>query len=222
MHLGQENGFGQKRGAETLNHRLLTAVHENDAQTARRLLSLGADINCRGRRGETPLGHAARMGFTSLALSLLDMKAQPNTQDTEGYSPLMHAAARNDATLVKCLIAAEADITLENKDGEQALNIAFRAGSPDIVELFERPLKLLLQKIPLPRQTHSVEALDPHGDTMLTWAARMGQEHVVRALIEAGTNVHVTNRAGESALDIARARGHHKICNILTNSRASA
>lgn len=222
MHLGQEKSFGLKRSVDTLNGRFLAAVHENDIHSARRLLSIGGDINYRGRRGESALAYAARNGFTSMALSLLDLGAQPNTQDIEGYSALMHATARNDVILVKCLIAADADITLENKDGEQALNIAFRSGNPELIELFERPLKLLLQKIPLPRQTHSVEALDPHGDTMLTWAARMGQEHVVRALIDAGTNVHVANRAGDTALDIARAHGHHEICNILTNSRASA
>lgn len=207
--------FDRRKYQDTLNSGFLMSVYEHDFASARRFLQEGADINCRGRRGETALAWSARLGLTAQALLLLDLKAQPNIQDAQGNTALFHAVQRGDLTLAKALIAQDADITLENKDGDQALTLAFKLACPAMVELFEKPLRHLLMRIPLPRQAAAAESTDPHGDTMLTWAARNGQDSVVRALLRSGTNPAVRNRDGETAYDIARKAGHGAICDIL-------
>lgn len=215
MLLLRERIHDRKKHFQSLNGRFLRAVSENDMGTARRFLAEGADIHCRGRNAETALLMAARYGYRAMALLLLDRGALPNAQDRTGNTALMHAVTHDDLVMAARLIDAQADITQENKDGEQALTLAFRQANPDMIELFEKPLKKILMRIPMPRQTHSLENADPHGDTMLTWAARRGQINVIRALLESGTNAEVRNRAGLRAIDIARAAGHDQIVALL-------
>lgn len=217
MLLMQERVFDRKKYQDTLNNGFLMSVYENDFASARRFLKEGADINCLGRRGETALCWSVRLGHQPQALLLLDLKAQPNIQDRDGNTALFHAVQRGDITIAKALIGADADITIENKDGDQALTLAFRRAQPAMIELFEKPLRRLLMRIPLPRQTHVIESGDPHGDTMLTWAARKGQENVVRALLASGTNPSVRNREGMTAYEVARRAGHQAICDILND-----
>jgi ankyrin repeat protein len=212
---------------DILNEGFLRAVEEGDLSSACRCLSQGALLNARGKSAKTALICAAEKGHADIVALLIEAKAHLNAQDRDGYTALIYAVKNGDIVLARRLIDAGADITPENKDGHQALYYAFKTGNPDMVESFERPLKQLLQRIPGVRHRRRAEesdrqSADPHGDTMLTWAARMGQTNVVRALLDSGANTDVRNKAGQKALDIARERNHLDIVNILTEVSGNA
>ena len=220
--LAPQTQWARNRNQDILNDRFLLSVAEGDLQRACRYLGQGADINARGQGNKTALIVAAKTGHVALALFLIEAGANLNQQDRDGATALMYAAANNDVDVTRRLIDNGADITVENKDGCQALYFAFKSNNPDLVELFEKPLKRLLKSIPgLAPKNDGIDAQTAavSGDTMLTWAARHGQISVIRALIEAGTHIEVRNRSGQTALEIARECGHLDIVQVLENQR---
>ena len=55
---------------------------------------------------------------------------------------------------------------------------------------------------------------------MLTWAAREGQENVVRAMVQSGADVFVRNRAGRTPREVAEAAGHRLVACMLEDAEA--
>ena len=78
---------------------LMFAAQHGDADSARVLLSAGANLNdIMSKTGLTPLIIAAAMGRTKVATLLLDKGANPEAVDTDGFTPLHHAARTKDAS----------------------------------------------------------------------------------------------------------------------------
>ncbi|MGA3043637.1 MAG: ankyrin repeat domain-containing protein [Bryobacteraceae bacterium] len=70
---------------------LMHAVHKNQPGAARTLLDGGAQVDCRGRSGETALMMAAGYGFTPLVELLLERGANPRAATAGGYNVLAAA-----------------------------------------------------------------------------------------------------------------------------------
>jgi ankyrin repeat protein len=70
---------------------LMHTIHKNQIGTARALLDGGADVNARGRSGETPLMMAAGYGYTPLVELLLEHGADPRA-NTPGGATVFSAA----------------------------------------------------------------------------------------------------------------------------------
>lgn len=207
---------------ESANERFLAAAAADDHRALRQALSDGALINVRSEDSETALMHAARGGRLGTAELLLELGASLDLQDKHGRTALSHAVLSGHCALADILIRMGADITLDDKNGDKPLDAALRSGQAAMVALFEQPLKDLLSRIPSadsgPKLQYRIApacAPDPHGDTMLTWAAREGQESVVRAMVQAGADVSMRNRAGQSPLEVAQAAGHELIVHML-------
>lgn len=211
------------RQQDLLNNRFLVAAAAGHLPAVRVLLDDGANINIRGANNETALACAAREGRLEMALYLIDAGASLDPQDKDGNTALAHAVRGNHVSIAARLIACGADITIENKDGQKPLDTALKSGVPALVALFEQPLKDLLARIPSadavetmrPRSLSPPPVADPFGDTMLTWAAREGQDNVVRAMIQSGADIHQRNRAGDTARDVAQRAGHLDIVQLL-------
>ena len=57
----------------------------------------------------------------------------------------------------------------------------------------------------------------PDGNRPLHYASQQGEIEVVRLLLERGAEVGATNKAGETALDLARKNGHKGVVELLTS-----
>jgi hypothetical protein len=70
---------------------LMHTVHKNQSGAARALLDGGAQVDGRGRSGETALMMAAGYGYTPLVELLLDRGANPRAETADGYNVLAAA-----------------------------------------------------------------------------------------------------------------------------------
>lgn len=68
---------------------------------------------------------------------LLAKNANVDVRDIEGFSPLMRAAEARHLKMVQLLLAHKADLTLKNKNGETAYDIARAKGDQRIMELLK-------------------------------------------------------------------------------------
>lgn len=210
---------------ELLNARFLTAAAAGHVPAVKVLLGDGANINIRGENNETALSQACREGRLEMAFFLMDHGASLDPQDNDGNTALTHAVIGRHVLIAQRLIQLGADIPIENKNAHKPLDIALKSSVPELVALFEQPLKDLLARIPSADSAQRMQGrqppaqpADPFGDTMLTWAAREGQDNVVRAMVQSGADVRQTNRAGQTAHDVALAAGHPDIAALLAEA----
>jgi hypothetical protein len=108
----------------SLNADVNSAAAGGDFNGVMTSLQLGADPNTRDRVGRTPLGWAARGGYTRVAAYLLDHGAAINALDGEGYTPLMWAARAGQFETVALLVSRGANPVVRNWQGQDALSLA--------------------------------------------------------------------------------------------------
>jgi ankyrin repeat protein len=141
-----------------------TALHaagfSYDAEMAQELITRGADIRARNRRGAEPL-HAAVIGGPGspswspaeqyeVIRYLIEAGADPNAAAVGGVTPLHRAVRNRCSAAVKALLQFGADPTIQNDHGSTALDLAHwttgrgGTGSPEakleqlrIIELLE-------------------------------------------------------------------------------------
>jgi hypothetical protein len=104
---------------------------------ARQLLTLGADVGARNRRGAEPLHYAADGGpnlatwdpaaQAATIACLIEAGANPNALDKSGVAPLHRAVRNRCAAAVRALLAGGADPHLANKSGSTPLALATQA-----------------------------------------------------------------------------------------------
>jgi ankyrin repeat protein len=115
-----------------------TALHaagfSYDPETARDLITRGAGIRARNRRGAEPL-HAAVTGVPGSAswnpacqrdaiLYLIEVGADPNAAAAGGVTPLHRAVRNRCSAAVEALLLAGADPRLQNDRGSTASDLA--------------------------------------------------------------------------------------------------
>jgi len=140
-------GAGASRGDETtfflpviMRHVYAgdTALHiaaaAYDVRLVKALLTCGATLDARNRRGAAPLHYAAdgipgskywnpRAQAATIA-SLVRAGADPNAQDKSGVTPLHRAVRTRCAAAVRTLLAAGADPRLKNNRGSTPIALA--------------------------------------------------------------------------------------------------
>jgi ankyrin repeat protein len=117
-----------------------TALHVAAAgyrtEIARLLLSAGADVGARNRRGAQPLHYAADgapgsgqwnpVAQAETITGLIRAGADPNAVDMNGVTPLHRAVRTRCASAVRALLDGGADFRLTNSRGSTPLQLATR------------------------------------------------------------------------------------------------
>ncbi len=100
---------------------LMLAANANDLASANLLIEAGASVN---RPNWTPLHYAASKGHTEMMRLLIENDAYIDAESPNGTTPLMMAAYYATPKAVKLMLEEGADPTLQNKDGQTALEMA--------------------------------------------------------------------------------------------------
>ena len=176
----------QRFGREELNYTvlrggttpLLFAARSGDTESARLLLSAGANVNDALPDGTSALVLAAHSGHGKTAALLLEKGANPDAADS-GYTALHAAVLRSDLNLVKALLGRGANPDLRTTKGTP-----LRRDTTD----FNLPATLI-------------------GSTPYLLAARFLEPEIMKALAAGGADVKLTMRDGATALMLATGIG---------------
>lgn len=143
-----------------------TALHiaaaAHQPETARTLISAGAQVNTRNRRGQQPL-HYAAVGSPGSPIwnpaaqvatiqFLVAAGANPNAVDMDGVSPLHRAVRTRSAEGVRTLLDCGADPTIRNKSGSTPMVLAVHntgrpgSGSPEAKSQQQMIVRLLEER----------------------------------------------------------------------------
>ena len=138
-------------------------------KTANILIENGADVNCAGETGKTPLIAAAGSGNLDTVKLLISKGANVNHFSILGYTALMLAVLIRSMDIVQLLIKNGANVNHADNNGKTALIYAVKYKSPGIIEL-------------LIKNGADVNHTDRHGNTALDIARTNGYDSIVDTL----------------------------------------
>lgn len=183
-----------------------TPLHATvDATIAQMLADKGADVDAKDRSGFSPLHVAAADGRDAIARLLLARGADANAVDNNGRSPLHEAATGGHFEVAELLFDAGASV--DPRDDAMAWTPLHLAAQHE----YEHILALLILK------GADINAWDSSGYTAMHMAAMGESKEVAQALAEAKADGRVKNMHGQTARDIAMAKGVPHMVEIFRN-----
>jgi len=188
---------------------LHAAAQQGDLAKIEQLASSKADLNGRDSNGRTPL-HVASFAKQRDAIRALDKAgANINLLDKDRYDGLTIASVADDEETLRLLLAsgASAKLVTSRYDGT-ALIAAAHLGHDGVVK------QLIAAGAPLDHVnnlhwTAAIEAV-----VLGNGGAR--HQETLRALIKAGANLQLTDRQGNTPLQLAIARGYAEMAKMLS------
>ena len=151
---------------------LLTAVRNNQEQTALALLRYGANPNLGDAEGVTPLMVAAEKGHTTLAKYLLAGQARVNKTNDDGQTPVSLAARAGNLAMVKLLLSAGGNVNIERNGRSLLMQVV---GNND----------LLMAQVLIDAGA-DVNYISPQGKTALDVARSNNNRDLEMLLIQSG------------------------------------
>ncbi|ETV69707.1 hypothetical protein H257_14563 [Aphanomyces astaci] len=197
------------------------AARSGDLAEVKKLIASGHNPNAVDEDERTALHWAASSGYIDVVEYLAEI-TQLDRQDDSGWTALMSATSAGHVDVVSHLLSKGANANLANENGQIALH--YHKGRQEIAELVvdstsninhadrsgATPLTKALGGRPSPEIVHllldhgaSLSTQDVHGNSPLHIALLEGHEGIAAMLVEHGANVHATNKAKQSCLDIA-------------------
>jgi ankyrin repeat protein len=187
---------------------LHAAAAKGDTGEIGRLVAAGGKIDVRDSRSRTPLHVAVFGGHHDAARVLLRLGANANALEADRYDIITIAAVQNDVEMLKLAIAGGGNAgSITSRYDGTALIAAAHLGHAEIVRI------LIAAKAPLNHVNN------------LSWTALMesivlgdgGKNHTdtLKALVDAGADVNIPDRAGVTPLSHARSRGYKEMIEIL-------
>ena len=137
-----EQGIEVDEGDELDRTALMLASYNGHTEVVWELFSAGADVNKANEEGRTPIMFAASGPFSETVQLLTENGAELNQQDSvEGWTALMYAAAEGNTDVIEILLAHDSDPSLEDDDGETAVDFAENNGHTETATLLRNHLK---------------------------------------------------------------------------------
>jgi ankyrin repeat protein len=184
------------------------AAHAGDLASLAQSIAAGAELNARDGRGRTPLHVATHAGRRDAIGLLARAGARLDLLEGDRYDAVTIAAVANDEETLRLLLSlgASARQVTSRYDGT-ALIAAAHLGHHGVVR------QLIAANAPLDHVnnlhwTAVIEAI------VLGDGGTRHQE-TLRALIQAGANLQLADRQGQTPLQLARMRGHREMARML-------
>jgi ankyrin repeat protein len=200
----------------TITPDYLEALRRNDVHRLRQLLDLGADVNARDARGNSPLMLAGAYAGPDTMRLLLDRGAEVNATNAAGATALMRAAS--DDLKLRLLLEHGANVNARSAFGNTPLILAARPATS------HRAVRLLLA------QGADARATNIFGANALMAAAAGGDAQSVKLLLEHGVDPNAQPApdengflfgGGRSPLMWAAFRGDTTAMNLLIDAGAN-
>ncbi|KAH1299832.1 hypothetical protein KXV27_002966 [Aspergillus fumigatus] len=160
------------------------AAQTGRADLVRLLLSYGADVNARNGQHATPLHLACANGQLGAVELLLNRGADANAATLFRETPLHQCMRFGSLPLLELLLTAGANTSARDETGVSPLHIGIS---------LRKPLEMIVRLI---QAGADINALDLHSRTSLFLAAKYGNARLVQALVDAGVDMAIDERAG--------------------------
>ena len=169
------------------------------------LIEAGADLDVEGRDEYGPLFTACQNGYAEIVRMLVDAGAWSGVGKDGGLwvRGMVKAAVGGYVDVVRVLLDAGVEVDGVDRIGDTALCCASRLGRVDVVRVL------------VGERGADVNKVGQMGGTPLINACMIGKEDSVQLLLEAGADVGIVGRGGETALDVARRMGWDGIVGML-------
>lgn len=191
---------------------ILAAAARGDTKRIEALIAKGEKPDARDSYGRTPLHVAAYGGYHEAMRVLVAAGADPNALENDRYDIVTIAAVANDVPTLKVALSlgASAKNITSRYDGT-ALIAAAHLGHAEVVRT-------------LVRSGAPLDHVNNLGWTALIESIVLGDggprhTDTLRVLVEAGANVKLADRNGQTPLSLARSRGYEEMVSILQRPR---
>lgn len=163
------------------------------------------DLNAQDEAGMTPLMSAALGGNVNIVKQLLNRKVKLEIKNVAGDTALAVAVTNDQFETAHALINAGANVDLIVA-GDEGDTLFIRAAnsSPKTAELILKKNKSLLNKA------------NKLGETALMQSVRFGNNDSVKMLLAKGADTKAKNKAGLSALEIAKQSHNDEAARLLS------
>ncbi len=209
MWAGQAHGQVAPSASEVANYRgLHAAAHTGDLDEVNRLIGAGTDLQQTDGHGRTAMHVAAFASNDDVVMALALAGADPNRLENGRYDIITIAAVANDAEMVRTAVKAGANAgNITSIYDGTALIAAAHLGNWESVQV------LIEAGAPL-------DHVNNLGWTALIEAVVLGDggpRHVktARLLVEAGADMSIADRNGNTPLQLARMRGYAEMVRVL-------
>ena len=202
----------------TGNTPLMYAAIENRISFMERMLALGCNVNKKNNENYTALHFAAMYSREDTVNWLLAKRANPNLKGGPMKQTCLHlAGARQSGQsghIVKILLTAGSKEARFMYDAQGSLPLfsAIEVGNVNVARE--------LLNVEAGRQLN--ETKQPLNDTPMHLAARRKDANMVKVLIEAGAQVDLQNKEGQTVLHLASIMGDEPTVRVLFLARANA
>jgi len=192
---------------------LFAAALAGHARAIERLVKSGQPVDARDAHGRTPLHVAAYARQHDAMRALVQSGANPNALDRDRYDIVTIAAVADDVPTLDTALAlgASAKNVTSPYDGT-ALIAAAHLGHDGVVRT-------------LIRAGAPLDHVNNLGWTAVIESIVLGDggprhQATLQALVNAGANVDLADRNGQTPLALARSRGYEQMVDILRKARA--
>ena len=188
---------------------LHAAAQKGDIAKIEKLATAKADLNARDGNGRTPLHVASFAKQRDAIRALVKAGADINLLDKDRYDGVTIASVADDEETLRVLLAlgASAKLITSRYDGT-ALIAAAHLGHDGVVK------QLIAASAPLDHvnNLHWTAAIE----AVVLGNGGPRHQETLRALVKAGANLQLTDRQGNTPLQLATSRGYAEMVKMLS------
>ena len=181
---------------------LFSAIHGNNVNVVKMLLSDKADANIADFRGNTVLHSSTSKGFFNISQLLIDSGCKVKGRNKMGETPLHSSVRGKNLAGVKLLLSNNADVNIQDNLGNTPLHISTREGLCDVSQL-------------LVDSGCKINVRNDYGKTPLHSSVRGKNVASVKLLLKNNAEVNIQDNQGNIPLHISTREGLCDISQVL-------